>query len=80
MPKQRTQEMFQNDGADDAATGRSDEEGDWIEQELAGCEFADERLGTRFRRLIQQLSKNWRAHSSCLPGLGQYESCLPVSL
>jgi Transposase DNA-binding/Transposase Tn5 dimerisation domain len=31
--------------------------GSWIDQELAGCEFADARLGKRFGVLMQQLSK-----------------------
>ena len=31
--------------------------GSWIEQELAGCAFADERLGKRFGVLMEQLSK-----------------------
>jgi hypothetical protein len=31
--------------------------GSWIDQELAGCEFADERLGKRFGLLMEQLSK-----------------------
>jgi len=29
----------------------------WIDQELAGCEFADVRLGKRFRRFVEQLSE-----------------------
>jgi len=29
----------------------------WIEQELAGCAFADKRLGTRFGILMEQFSK-----------------------
>jgi hypothetical protein len=29
----------------------------WIDQELAGCVFADERLGRRFHILMEQLSK-----------------------
>lgn len=28
----------------------------WIDQELAGCQFKDMRLGKRFRRLLEQLS------------------------
>ena len=32
--------------------------GSWIDQELAGCSFADERLGKRFGVLMQQLSKD----------------------
>lgn len=28
----------------------------WINQELAGCEFKDMRLGKRFRKLLEQLS------------------------
>lgn len=31
--------------------------GSWIDQELAGCEFADKRLGRRFGLLMKQLSK-----------------------
>ena len=31
--------------------------GSWIDQELAGCVFADERLGRRFSVLMEQLSK-----------------------
>ncbi len=31
--------------------------GSWTDQELAGCKFADARLGKRFSMLIQQLSK-----------------------
>jgi hypothetical protein len=31
--------------------------GSWIDQELAGCAFADERLGKRFGVLMEQLSK-----------------------
>lgn len=31
--------------------------GSWIDQELAGCEFADARLGKRFGMLMEQLSK-----------------------
>jgi hypothetical protein len=30
--------------------------GSWIDQELAGCRFADARLGKRFGRLMEQLS------------------------
>lgn len=32
--------------------------GDWVECELAGCEFKDERLGKRFRALLGQLSSS----------------------
>jgi hypothetical protein len=28
----------------------------WIDQELASCRFADERLGKRFGMLMEQLS------------------------
>jgi hypothetical protein len=28
----------------------------WIDQELAGCEFEDERLAKRFQHLLRQLS------------------------
>jgi hypothetical protein len=29
---------------------------DWVDRELADCDFKDERLGKRFRSLLQQLS------------------------
>lgn len=29
---------------------------DWIDEELEGCTFVDERLGKRFRTLLGQLS------------------------
>ena len=32
--------------------------GDWVDRELAGCEFKDERLGKRFRGLLAQLSSS----------------------
>jgi hypothetical protein len=35
----------------------ADSMGSWIEQELAGCAFADARLGKRFTTLMEQLSK-----------------------
>jgi hypothetical protein len=28
----------------------------WIDEELAGCEFADARLENRFKKLVEQLS------------------------
>src|SRR5262245_50040569 len=31
---------------------------DWIDQELAGCQFMDERLGRRFRTLLEQISRS----------------------
>src|ERR1700710_2646444 len=31
--------------------------GSWIDQELAGCTFADARLGKRFSMLMEQLSE-----------------------
>ena len=30
----------------------------WLDRELADCEFKDERLGKRFRSLIEQLSSS----------------------
>ena len=30
---------------------------DWIEKEIAGCQFKDERLGKRFHTLLRQLSE-----------------------
>jgi len=37
--------------------GGADNMGSWIDQELAGCVFADERLGRRFSVLMELLSK-----------------------
>ena len=34
--------------------------GSWIEQEIAGCRFADTRLGKRFGMLMEQRSKGPR--------------------
>ena len=30
----------------------------WVDRELADCDFTDERLGKRFRSLLEQLSSN----------------------
>lgn len=32
--------------------------GAWVDQELADCEFKDERLGKRFRLLLERLAAN----------------------
>ena len=34
------------------------EDNKWIDQELAGCKFKDERLGKRFKSLFSQMSSN----------------------
>jgi hypothetical protein len=31
----------------------------WMQQELVGCEFKDERLGKRFSMVLRQLSVRW---------------------
>lgn len=36
--------------------GGGDRDASWIDAELAGCEFADIRLGKRFRSLVERLS------------------------
>jgi Transposase DNA-binding len=28
---------------------------DWVDREIAGCEFSDARLGNRFRKLLAQI-------------------------
>lgn len=38
-------------------SGSEDPSAAWIERELAGCQFADARLGKRFRTLVAQLSE-----------------------
>lgn len=35
---------------------KSQEHKEWVDRELAGCQFKDERLGKRFRKLLEQLS------------------------
>jgi hypothetical protein len=30
----------------------------WVDRELADCDFVDERLGKRFRSLLEQLSSS----------------------
>jgi hypothetical protein len=35
---------------------KSQEHEGWVDRELAGCQFKDERLGKRFRTLLEQLS------------------------
>src|SRR5258708_2151903 len=37
--------------------GKSEQTASWIDQELAGCEFADVRLGRRFSTLVERLSE-----------------------
>jgi hypothetical protein len=31
---------------------------DWVDREIDGCEFRDERLGKRFRSLLEHLSSH----------------------
>jgi hypothetical protein len=58
MPQHKAPEMFQDGEADEFVAGPDETTAVWLERELAGCEFADERLGARFRKIVQQLSKN----------------------
>ncbi|MGH9785820.1 MAG: IS4/Tn5 family transposase DNA-binding protein [Terriglobia bacterium] len=37
--------------------GESERAASWVDKELAGCEFADVRLGKRFRTLVERLSE-----------------------
>ena len=51
----------------------------WVEREIEGCEFPDERLKTRFGKLLGQLGQEDRcgaAHS--MPGLGGHQGGLSV--
>ena len=43
-------------GSPVAIKGHTD--GHWVDQELSGAVFADERLGKRFRALLGQLSRS----------------------
>jgi hypothetical protein len=54
VAKQKKEEMFRNE---DAADGAS-ESSCWLDRELAGCEFEDERLGKRFNKLVRNLAKS----------------------
>ena len=45
--------------------------GSWIDQELAGCEFAYVRIGKRFGMLMKQLSKGL---GQTLPQVGSRET------
>src|SRR6185437_4901135 len=51
MPNEPVRERRRQDVADSEAI-----EG-WIDRELAGCQFKDERLGKRFRALLEQLAE-----------------------
>ena len=55
---------------------------DWLDRELAGSSFVDERLGKRLRKLVELMGDaiGIEHRSSCLPGLGEYEGGLPVFL
>jgi hypothetical protein len=52
----------------------------WFDDELAGCNFVDERLCKRLRRLLAVMEGRW-ARAFLLPaGLGQHKGSLPVLL
>src|SRR6266404_4954117 len=55
MPKQKCQTLFQTietKAVDSLADGVSE----GLNQELAGCQFQDARLGRRFQKLVRQLA------------------------
>ena len=52
MADKKAQEELRSAAAD------AKRQGDWVDRELAGCEFKDERLGKRFRELLEQLSSS----------------------
>lgn len=41
-----------------------------MQQELTGCQFADERLGKRFSMVLKQLAEGY---SAGVPRLGEHE-------
>jgi Transposase DNA-binding/Transposase DDE domain len=51
MPNEIVRERQRQAVADEEPTD------DWVERELAGCQFKDERLGKRFRTLLGQLAE-----------------------
>ena len=50
----------------------------WLDAELAGCTFADVRLGKRLRTLLERLGGRWRQSAPRVPGLGGDEGRLSV--
>lgn len=51
MPNQIVRELRRQSVADEEPAD------DWVERELAGCRFKDERLGNRFRTFLGQLAE-----------------------
>src|ERR1700726_4718531 len=51
MPNEIVRERQRQAVADEELTD------DWVERELAGCQFKDERLSKRFRTLLGQLAE-----------------------
>ena len=51
----------------------------WIDREIAGCQFADERLGRRLRELLVRMAGAMGGeHPARLPGLGRHQGGLPL--
>jgi hypothetical protein len=53
VKKQQEEELFLDERSDDNRLETSQ----WLDQELAGCHFEDERLGKRFRKLVHNLAE-----------------------
>ena len=52
---------------------------DWVDDELAGCRFADERLGRRLHALLGQMAGAMgESIPAGLPGLGRHQGGLPL--
>jgi Transposase DNA-binding len=56
MGRQNAVEVFQSDEATDVTFGQMEELSTILDQELAGCEFQDIRIGRRFQQLVKQLA------------------------
>ena len=54
----------------------------WIDDEVAGCRFADERLAKRPRELLDRMAAGaiGGEHPPGLPGLGRHAGGLPLLL
>jgi hypothetical protein len=48
----------------------------WVDREAAGCDFKDERLAKRFRKVLGRIGSDGSKHPFGAPGLGEYQSGL----
>ena len=58
------------------ATIKGHTDSHWVDQEMSGAVFADERLGKRFRALLGQLSRSPGDSSPRVSGRSEHERLL----